>query len=1008
MRSRPFIKFFAGLAVGLASGVLAQDADVQFFENRIRPVLAEHCFSCHSSRSEKLKAGLRVDSRSGLLAGGDTGPAIVPGKPDESLLLRAVSYEDPDLQMPPKTRLPAAAIADLRDWIRAGATWPTNASDPSVAKSSFNLEGRRDAHWAWRRVRRPSVPKVENKAWCRTEVDRFILARLESAAIAPAPDASGLTLLRRLTFALTGLPPSDEQVQSFLKDSSPDAFERMVDELLQSPQFGVRWGRHWLDKVRYAETMGHEFDYPILGSWRYRDYVVRAFNADIGFDRFAREQIAGDLMEDPRHDPATGLNEGILATTQFWFCQQVHSPVDVRIHQAEVIDNQIDVMTKSLLGLTVSCARCHDHKFDAISTRDYYALYGILGSSRYAIREADDRARGEKQFTSLSRLRNELRLALADRVEAGLNSTEPFVAELPGPAEIRAEDSVLPLDDWIADGTAFAFHGDSVGQPSVVGEGDTGIRLMRPGVWNSATLSRRYQGAVRSPTFVIDRDYLHLRVAGRGTRVAVVVEGFTLIRAPIYGDLRHALTKEEPHWLRIDTSLWKGRRAWLELADLSAPDPASTLPDSAMSAEGWGSISQVVASTLREPPASTNVRLELDPRGTLRTWRRAPQSLSNLEIDWLEERLRASASASGPREEEILQRWKAIEKEIKAPVLVASMADGTGQDEAVFVRGNPRTPGEKVPRGFLEALQDDSADLRHSYDEGSGRLALAEAVTDESNPFFTRVAVNWVWAHLFGRGLVSSVDNFGALGEAPSHPELLDWLADDFRRHDYSIKRTIRMLVLSRVWQMTSRAENKEAETSDPENRLLHRANLRRLEGEAIRDALLAVGGNLDPTLEGPSVPIHLTEFMEGRGRPGESGPLDGRGRRSIYIEVRRNFLSPMMMAFDTPVPATTVGIRSVSNVPAQALALLNDPFVKKQARLCAERLLSSDVRSDDDRIQLLYRETFGRHPDSTESLACREFLDAGGANGSAEDQLHAWSELCHVLFNSKEFVFLE
>ncbi len=989
----------------------ARADDETFFETRIRPVLAEHCHECHSANAEKVRAGLRLDSRDALLAGGETGPAIVPGDPDASLILRAISYEDPDLQMPPRSRLPPEVASDFAEWIRRGAPWPgapaSSASPGARGQGGFDLAARRDEHWAWHPLADPDPPPVRDREWSRDPVDAFILARLEAENLRPAPPASRESLIRRATFVLTGLPPTPAEIRAFLDDERPEAFERLVDRLLASPAFGERWARHWLDKVRYAETMGHEFDYPIHGAWRYRDYVIRAFNADLPFDEFAREHIAGDLLDHPRRDPADGTNQSLIATLQYWFGQQVHSPVDVRNHQIEVIDNQIDVVTKAFLGLTVSCARCHDHKFDAISTRDYYALSGILSSSRFAIRAIDDPAPRRDSAVAIRGMRDIARRVLAEQLLGAIpasTAAAPLALRTggagedgsPAPCIVAPREGDFPLsaEGWFPDGEAFEEHAG--GQPLPPGDGH--IRLVPSGWRHSGTLSRRFQGSLRSPTFTLDKPYIHLRLAGEGTRFTMAVEGFTLVRDPIYGTLRQPVRRAEPHWVTLDVSMWQGRRAWLEFNDVTLPDPATTLPASSCSPDGWIAVGEILFSEHSDPPPLLAPEPPADIQESIRRWRDEPERLTASEIAWIELRLR---DLSLP--EALARAWREEADSIAPPVLAGVMCDGTGMDEPVLIRGNHRTPGPVAPRGFLEALPAPARGLE--FRRGSGRLALAHAITSAENPLFSRVAVNWVWGHLFGQGLVASADNFGALGEPPSHPELLDHLAREFQSGGWSLKALVRRLMTTRSWQMSSHVTDPAAEERDPDNRLLHRAHLRRLEGEAIRDSILALAGRLDRSTGGPSVPVHLTPFMEGRGRPGSSGPMDGDGRRSIYLEVRRNFLSPFMAAFDAPVPSTTVGRRTTSNVPAQSLTLMNDPFVLTHAAMWASRLLAeTNDFTREDRVRSLYMEAFARLPDPEELRAAVEFLDDSADSAPG----HAWAGLCHALFNTREFVFID
>jgi hypothetical protein len=435
------------LAAGITPPALrAADSSaevVEFFERKVRPVLAEHCYRCHSDRAKTPKGGLRVDGRNFLLKGGDSGPVVVPGSPDKSRLIEAVTYKNTDLQMPPKAKLPDAVVADLEKWVKTGAPWPKDTTAGAAKKDEFDLEKRKREHWAWRPVRPTPTPAVKDTGWPRTPVDHFVLVKLEAKGLRPAPTADRRTLLRRLSFDLTGLPPSPDEIDAFLKDDSPEAYARAADRLLRSPHFGERWARHWLDLVRYAETKGHEFDHAIPNAYHYRDYVIRALNADVPYNQFVVEHIAGDLLDKPRLHPADGFNESILGTA-FWFLgEEVHSPVDIRQDQADRFDNRIDVLTKTFLGLTVSCARCHDHKFDAIAQKDYYALFGLLEGSSYRLAPFDSLEANRRVAAELARLRAragaEVRRALA---EAARPTTERLADYL-----LAARSAILGGDD---------------------------------------------------------------------------------------------------------------------------------------------------------------------------------------------------------------------------------------------------------------------------------------------------------------------------------------------------------------------------------------------------------------------------------------------------------------------------------------------------------------------------------------------------------------------------------
>jgi hypothetical protein len=1047
------------LRSSLVFGAWANDQDLEFFEKRIRPILVERCYSCHSRQATKVKGGLLLDSRTDLLKGGDGGVVVVQEKPEQSRLASAIQYSNVDLQMPPKGKLPDEEIADLISWIRKGVPWPEErAAVASARTDQFDLQKRRHSHWAWTPIRRPSLPKVQSSDWCSSPVDLFILAGLERAELKPAPLAEKRALLRRVSFDLTGLPPSAKLLGDFLADPSPDAYGKVVDRLLSSPEFSERWARHWLDLVRYADTLGHEFDYPNPNAWRYRDYVIRAFNQDVPYDRFVFEHVAGDLLERPRLNPDDGSNESVIGTAFFWLGQRDHSPVDVRQHQAEVIDNQIDVLSKTFLGLTVACARCHDHKFDAIATKDYYSLYGVLSSSRYtqaAISGRQELHRETGQLAELkSRLRQEVAAAWLDQVRdpergqaaaealaGGENGLRPSTAsigldapmlELCDRAAVILPDN-LPWEGWFTEGEAFA-PGPAQRGDFLVGECDRPVlRLLEQPSFDSRLLSVRLQGTLRSPTFTITNRFLHILAAGREARINVPIDNFTMIRDPIYGGLKHVLKDEAFRWVTIDLGMWQGHRAYLEFSDVSAPDPGDDGHRSGFAPDGFLAVQRICFSEESNPPAlkmnagpsvmeesgdvssATGTKDHCYPAlcAAVEAWAFAPETLSPPQVSLLNQLIRARIldAAASTEAVRLAGEYAALSATLPSPQRVPAMTDGTGLDENVFLRGNAKLLGEIAPRRFLEAIAGPDQCLNAS---GSGRLQWARRIVAEDNPLAARVIVNRVWLHLFGRGIVATPDDFGALGSTPTHSELLDWLADWFRRDAaWSTKKLIRLLVTSSTYCMSSAPSDHLAEEKDPDNQLWHRMPVRRLEGEAIRDSILDVSDRLDETRFGVPVPIHLTEFMEGRGRPDRSGPVDGNGRRSIYIEVRRNFLSPMMRTFDTPVPFSTVGRRTVSNVPAQSLILLNDPFVVQAARRWAHDLLLNPAEPPEDRIQAAYTAAFSRPATQGESDAAIAFLRRQvEARGSRESEWagneDAWADLCHVLFNVKEFIFLE
>ena len=993
-------------------------ASIEFFQAKVKPLLEARCFECHGPDVKKLKGGLSLASRADALRGGDSGAAIVPGKPSESLLVKAINYVD--FEMPPKSRLPEGEVAILTEWVKRGAPWSTGKDDPArdLKLEAFPLAERKAKHWAWKPIAHFEPPKVRqpfqadpnvNPATFRDSdnIDQFLLAKLEERGLSHAPAADRRTLLRRVYFALIGLPPTPAEADEFVADKAAmrEALARVVDRLLESPHFGERWARHWLDLVRYAETLGHEFDYPLAHAHQYRDYVIRALNADVPYNRFVVEHVAGDLLmvegrglrvegkgnarlersqpdaADPqpstlnhqpiaRLHPTDGYNESLLATG-FWFLgEDKHAPVDAKGEQAARIDNQLDVFSKTFLGLTVACARCHDHKFDAIRTSDYYALAGFLQSSRRQTAYLDPHGKIDAAVAELKRGRpkqaSRSNVPKSREVPDGTTLIEDFTATsfvdlqhpsaTPESRERIADNSPLPTPHsplphrWFATGWAF---GDA---PS------------RHGVAHSGELAPRLRGVLRSPTFTITHPQILYRLAGQNARVRLVLDGYQMM--DFSGLLFNGTTfevKTDGKWIwhrqAGDLQNHLGRRAYIELID---------------DGDGWIACESIWFSNGgREPSVLAD---EVAPLADM------PTETARIEIS--------------------------------DPMRAVAICDGNAVNEHVFIRGSHKNLGLEVTRRNLEAFDGIDQPLV-DHEAGSGRLQLALRLTDaKSNPFVPRVAANRVWHHLFGRGIVESVDNFGVLGKEPTHPALLDYLSESFVADGWSLKRLIRRIVLTNAWQQSSEPPSpelaKKAHEVDPQNLWLHRAPIHRLESEAIRDSMLLIAGRLDRKSFGPSVPVHLTPFMQGRGRPGNSGPLDGDGRRSIYTSINRNFLSPMMLAFDTPIPFTTIGRRNVSNVPAQALILMNDPFVLDMSRRWAERVLKEQPGlTPEHRIERLYLDAFTRSPTAAERSEALAFLQeqAKSYNLPADEwSKHAqvWTDLCHVLFNVKEFVFVK
>jgi len=879
-----------------ASAVAGADGD-EFFESRIRPVLAEKCYGCHSAKLREPKANLQLDSRAALRKGSDSGPVVVPGKAEESRLWKAISYTDFHLRMPPSGKLPDAVIADFKTWIGLGAPDPReDTAITSKVPAGIDLEQGRK-FWAFQ-----SLPPANGA------IDQFLLAKLKQRNIAPAAPASRRVWLRRVTFDLTGLPPTPEEVDAFEADGSPNAQARVVDRLLDSPHYGERWARHWLDLVRFAETNGHEFDNDKLDAWQYRDYVIRAFNQDVPYNTFVREHIAGDLLEHSRTSGAIG--ESQLGTNFLWFGEVLNSATDSTKTKADRVDNQLDVIGKTFLGLTVACARCHDHKFDPIPTADYYGLAGIFHST--TMREGVVDSLPHSMEVSKAHLR------------------VPVVARNPGKSKIvlRPGDEIWEDftggggNDWLPSGEAFALSPHD-GVADSAGRG-----------------ANELVGSLTSKKFRMPKRWVHIRLAAtkgdkslnerEPVRVTLVADDYKSVHFLGSG-------RGEFEWVSFRMTLPYQRSCYFEIVDRSRT----------------GNIA-VEAIVFSDDPTAPAVEIAEKAH-----W----PELAPLPIKFPESTFGMIAADEAPN------------------------------DVRLHIRGSHQNLGESVPRHFLNVMWRSPQQPKL---EGSGRLQFADWLTTQATPLLARVYVNRIWKHHFGHGLVRSVDNFGLMGERPSHRELLDYLAARFIESGWSTKKLHKEILLTNAYGMSSRA-SESAAAADPRNDLLHHFTVHRLEAESVRDAMLSVAGTLKPQLHGPSVVPYISKYQDGRGKP-KSGPLDGAGRRSIYTQVRRNFLTPMFLAFDYPLPISTIGARGTSTVPSQALILMNNEFVLQQAAKWAERVNTEASPDNAARVKLLFRQAFGRAPEKWETDESIQFLENG----------RPLADLAHVLFNSAEFLYVE
>ena len=896
---------------------------------------------------------------------------------------------------------------------------------PESARGEFAFQEYKDRlSWIWESPTKAPAPAVADKEWPTDEIDAFILAALEENAMSPAPPASDRHWFRRVNFAITGLPPTPEATEEFLSSTDEDRRKSAVLNLLASPHYGERWARHWMDLVRYAESRGHESDFGIANAWRYRDYLVRAFNADVPYNDFVTEHIAGDLLAAPRLDPQTKANESILATGWPFLGEEVHSPVDIRQDECDRTDNKIDVLSKTFLGLTVACARCHDHMFDAIYQKDYYALSGFVASSSYRQVRYESIEVNKAQARKLTALRAKTATQVLKNFA---REAEPHFVELskqptyrvPGPLKVQPEegqdvrviaDYTRPnLTPWIVDGPSFG-SGVSAEGSLLLGSNpdEPGLRIAGYGAarrdpfWNGLKITdsandsgsfnshSRSGKMIRTPAFELKTGRLHYLIRGHASVYAGVGQHI-MITGPLHGRLiqRPKVDGDQPRWVSHDLSRYAGLRTHIEFG-----------------AEGGSPLEVLMVVEADKPPPVEQKQLNLTRLDLSAAWKDLADGVVEKEnlhaARWIVEqpKLKASQIASS-----YLKELDAIRKGVKwESGLAVAWLDGNGVNEYNMDRGDPAKPLEPATRGLPEAFGLSSIDSKNS-----GRLELARQVTSPSNPLTARVMVNRIWHQLFGLGLVRTVDNFGWLGERPSHPELLDYLATEFvETHEWSIKSFVARLLLTKAYGQSSTSADPAFDQRDPTNILLHRMPVRRLEAEAIRDSVLAVSGRLERKIGGKPVPTYLDEFVVGRGRPG-GGPLDGAGRRSLYTSVRRNFLPTLMLAFDFPAPFSTKGKRDITNVPAQSLALMNDKLIYEQARIWAQKVLKEmPSATPEERLNRMFENAFtrraGRHEIAILMESLPGLMELHGGNPNSEG---LWQDLCHSLFSMNDFIYL-
>jgi len=935
--------------VGLCLAAVAAVASCQdvsekteFFETRIRPVLANNCYACHTDN--KL-GGLRVDSRVALLAGGKSGPAIVPGRPDESLLIRAVMQVDPKLKMPfGGNKLKDKEIADLRYWIQAmSAFWPNEDAKPKPAAAqtaAFTIRPEQRNFWSFQPIRKPAIPPVKNSGWVKTPIDNFILAKLEEKALKPAGPADKRVLIRRAFYDLTGLPPTPEQVDAFLSDNSPEAYTKIVDRLLASPHYGERWGRHWLDVARYADGSGIPDRRPVFlgygmardgyaNTWRYRDWVIQALNDDMPYDRFVKAQIAADLMPEKERAkllPALGFF-GIGP----WFTGDDVVFVEARANER---DDKIDALTKGFLGLTVSCARCHNHKYDPISQKDYTALAGIFASSGYW----------------------EYNLAPPERVDAYQRQRK----------KVKAAETAL---QEYADACALRVAETLASQIPEYMMAVRKVMLTDP----KADLKKVAEAEKLDPeTFQRWFNYLT-----KAEKLHPYLKGWDALMAKGGGseaEMRKIAEEFRDLVLKVIPEKKAVIAANQEMVRDYKPDPNEAtvlLPGDLIQFELFQFKQQMVQKVM-----DTNhfyVWLDVVQGEDDQSYVRKDGIFEYRGKDLLRFLTPEEKAKLDAMQAEITALTKAMPPEY--PYLMGLKEEAKPVNVKLAVRGNPHNLGEEVPRGFPAILANTNGDPL-PFTQGSGRLQLAEAIV--KHPLAARVMVNRIWQHHFGRGIVDTPSNFGMTGERPTHPELLDYLAARFIESGWSMKAMHREIMLSAAYQLAY--EHIEAnEAKDPDNRLVWRANFRRLEIEPLRDSLLFVTGTLDERVGGPPQNLNNPNFK----------------KRTVYARAART-PDGLLTLFDYPDPNITSEQRSVTNVPLQGLFFMNSDLVARQAEALVARLGPEGATEEEriGRIQRAYRILFAREATQAEVQRGLEFLkkaeilynrpDAGAPKGQA------------------------
>ncbi|MBI5800243.1 MAG: PSD1 domain-containing protein [Verrucomicrobia bacterium] len=1028
--------------IGLLSAAPAPDGPA-FFEAKIRPLFIEHCQKCHGEK--KQEGGLRLDTKAGWQKGGDHGPVIVPGDPDKSRLIQAVRRKDKDFQMPPKRALGSEEVAALEQWVKLGA--PDPREGVAVAKSGVDPAAVRK-HWAFQPLTHPQPPAAKPNAWSQQPLDRFVLARMQQQGLQPNPPADPRALIRRMTFDLTGLPPTPEEIEAFERDislshsptfspatgeseksrkreSERRAYEALIDRLLASPAYGERWGRHWLDVARYADTAGDGADYPVREAVKYRDWVVNAFNADQPFNEFIREQIAGDILaaQGPPADYARRITAtGFLAIGKRYGYKP--SPDYQHLDFADAIDS----VGRSLLGLSLGCARCHGHKYDPVNMGDYYALYGIFQSTKWAFPGGEEQKRpsdfpplvpreeaaslDKAKAAELARLDASLAKLKADRVGLdgkSIGGGPDLGFELQKPGE-------PPTSPWLSSGpnkvlaeaqSPFA-HIHPAGTRGVrvgTGKANDGVRYVFARPLKAAPGKQMHFSVDFRTVAPTDKSGAYRFYLGRGVIASLAVEvSVTTTELALRDGAKWEVIR------KLQSGTWHTLRLTLDHAKKTYSGAVGVLGDLTTFADkplgaNWDGVTDTFICDAIGHVSGPAPERDLDNVGLL-------------ETPFAEPGTGPVVAPAAPAD--LAERLKKLDADIAATTKLREtqaakelypVAYGVSEDKPVNariqLRGEPEKPGDEVPRRFLEVL---GGDKLPAGSTNSGRLDLANWLTRPSNPLTARVFVNRVWQWHFGQGLVPTPSDFGLRGEPPTHPELLDWLTSEFIASGWSVKALHRLIMRSQTYQLAS-DDHAATLKKDPANVWLWRHARRPLDAESIRDAMLFVSGQLNRTVPGqhpfPDVQkwgytIHNPFFA-----------VYDTDHRSLYLMQQRNRRHPFLALFDAADPNQSVAQRLPTTTPTQTLYLMNSPFVQQQAEAFARRLLA-EFGDDTKRIRLAFATTHGRVPSDAEVSDALAFLTAYRTKLTAlekpptNDVELAWAGLARVLLTSNAFLYVD